>query len=184
MPVTSFAVSKIEQVGKIKIFIQQVKNLSEIFPGHYWWWELPRPKLRPCRYWDGRKSWSNFEEGKLWRKSLWGGGYLHYLQLWNWRNCRHWRDFLKSLICYLLLSKCLQCQCYHHCKKNNSIKSIYSWKCWAFYATQEEWTWKIWAAEPSSTGLYLALLGCTRLYWDVLGCTRLYWAVLGCTGMY
>ena len=35
MPVTSFAVSKIEQVGKIKIFIQQVEDLSEIFPGHY-----------------------------------------------------------------------------------------------------------------------------------------------------
>ena len=35
MPVTSFAVSKIEQVGKIKLFIQQVKEISEIFPGHY-----------------------------------------------------------------------------------------------------------------------------------------------------
>ena len=35
MPVTSFAVSRIEQVGKIKIFIQQVKDISETFLGHY-----------------------------------------------------------------------------------------------------------------------------------------------------
>ena len=30
MPVTSFAVSKIEQVGKIKIFVQQVEDITEI----------------------------------------------------------------------------------------------------------------------------------------------------------